>query len=104
MCNIPEGYSRDCSQSNGVGPNQRNSLKYAGRLTWNLLNEEKNPGYYTSGTYYGTLGDILALAVGGEYQNASAGTATNQAAYGNFTSDLLFEKVLPEPGCVHVQR
>ncbi len=80
------------------GPNQRNSLKYAGRLTWNLLNEEKNPGYYTSGTYYGTLGDILALAVGGEYQNASAGTATNQAAYGNFTSDLLFEKVLSNQG------
>ena len=56
------------------GPNQRNQLKYAGRLTWNLLNEEKNPGYYTSGTYYGTAGDILALAVGGEYQNAGAGS------------------------------
>ena len=83
----------------GVGPNQRNSLKYAGRLTWNLLNEEKNPGYYTSGTYYGTAGDILAIAVGGEYQNAGAGSFQNQAAYGNLTSDVLFEKVSRTKGC-----
>jgi hypothetical protein len=81
--------------SAGAGPNQRNSLKYAGRLTWNLLNEEKNPGYYTSGTYYGTAGDILALAVGGEYQNEGAGSLANKSRYGNFTTDLLFEKVLP---------
>ena len=80
----------------GVGPNQRNSLKYAGRLTWNLLNEEKNPGYYTSGTYYGTAGDILAIAVGGEYQNDGAGSFANRSRYGNLTTDLLFEKVLPD--------
>jgi hypothetical protein len=78
-----------------AGPNQRDSLKYAGRLTWNLLNEEKNPGYYTSGTYYGTAGDILAIAVGGEYQNEGAGSLANKSRYGNFTTDLLFEKVLP---------
>lgn len=80
------------------GPNQRNSLKYAGRLTWNLLNEEKNPGYYTSGTYYGTAGDILALAVGGEYQNAAAGSALNPAPFGAFVSDILFEKVFSDKG------
>ena len=78
----------------GFGPNQRNSLKYAGRLTWNLLNDESNPGYYTSGTYYGTAGDILAIAAGGEYQNAGAGSFANQSAFGSFVSDLLFEKVL----------
>ena len=77
------------------GPNQRNSLKYAGRLTLNLLNEEKNPGYYTSGTYYGTAGDILAIAVGGEYQNAAAGSLQNPAPFGAVVSDILFEKVLP---------
>ena len=79
----------------GAGPNQRDSLKYAGRLTWNLLNDESNPGYYTSGTYYGTAGDILALAVGGEYQNAGAGSNANKSAFGSFVSDILFEKVLP---------
>jgi hypothetical protein len=82
------------------GPNLRNSLKYAGRLTWNLLNEEKNPGYYTSGTYYGTAGDILALAVGGEYQNAAAGSLANPAPFGAFTSDILFEKVLENKGVI----
>jgi hypothetical protein len=90
-------------QSSAVaGPNQRNSLKYAGRLTWNLLNDEVNPGYYTSGTYYGTAGDILAIAVGGEYQNAGAGSLANKAVYGNLTTDLLFEKVLPDKGVVTV--
>ena len=84
----------------GAGPNGRNSLKYAGRLTWNLLNEEKNPGYYTSGTYYGTAGDILALAVGGEYQNHSAGSLANPAPFGAFTSDILFEKVLENKGVI----
>lgn len=79
----------------GVGPNQRDSLKYAGRLTLNLLNDESNPGYYTSGTYYGTAGDILAIAVGGEYQNAGAGSSANKSYFGSFVSDILFEKVLP---------
>jgi hypothetical protein len=83
-----------------AGPNQSNNLKYAGRVTWNLLNEEKNPGYYTSGTYYGTAGDILAIAAGGEYQNGGAGSFANRAVYGNFTTDLLFEKVLGEKGGV----
>ena len=78
-----------------AGPNQRSSLKYAGRLTWNLLNEEKNPGYYTSGTYYGTAGDILAIAVGGEYQNEGAGSLANKSRFGSVVTDLLFEKVLP---------
>ena len=77
-----------------AGPNQRDSLKYAGRLTWNLLNDESNPGYYTSGTYYGTAGDILAIAVGGEYQNAGAGSFANKSAFGSVVSDILFEKVL----------
>jgi hypothetical protein len=80
--------------------NPRDSLKYAGRLTWNLLNEEKNPGYYTSGTYYGSLGDILALAVGGEYQNEGAGTATNRSMFGSVVTDLLYEKVLSGNGGV----
>lgn len=84
--------------ASAVGPNQRNSLLYAGRVTWNLLNDESNPGYYTSGTYYGTAGDILAIAAGGQYQNAGAGSLANQHAFGSFVSDILFEKVLPNKG------
>ena len=75
----------------GGGANQQNNMLYAGRLTYNFFNAEKNPGYYTSGTYYGTAGDILAIAVGGEYQNDGAGLATNRSMFGSVVSDLLFE-------------
>ncbi len=78
-----------------AGPNQGNSLKYAGRLQWNLLNDEVNPGYYTSGTYYGTAGDILAIAIAGEHQKDGSGTELNKSDFTSFVSDILFEKVLP---------
>ncbi|HKQ35354.1 MAG TPA: hypothetical protein VJT11_08640 [Nitrospiraceae bacterium] len=82
----------------GVGPNQRNKIKYAGRLTWNLLNDESNPGYYTSGTYYGAAGDILAIAAGGEYQEDGSGSFANPNNFTSFVTDLLFEKVLGTAG------
>jgi hypothetical protein len=82
----------------GVGPNQRNKIKYAGRLTWNLLNDESNPGYYTSGTYYGTAGDILAIAAGGEYQEDGSGSFANPHNFTSFVTDVLFEKVLGTAG------
>ena len=82
----------------GQGPNQQNSFLYAGRLTYNFLNPEKNPGYYTSGTYYGKAGDILALAFAGQYQKNGAGTLVNQADLTYLTSDLLFEKLLGSSG------
>lgn len=81
-----------------LGPNQSNSLKYAGRLTLNLLNDEKNPGYYTSGTYYGTAGDILALAVAGEHQKDGSGSFANPSDFSSFVGDVLFEKVLGGAG------
>jgi hypothetical protein len=89
------------SGTTGVGgPNQRSTLKYSGRLQWNLLNDEmaKNPGYYTAGGYYGDYGDLLALGVGGEYQNQGVGSFANPHSYGTFVSDILFEKVLPDKG------
>jgi len=76
------------------GPNQQGSLLYAGRVTYNFLNPEKNPGYYTSGTYYGKAGDILALAVGVNHQQNGAGSFLHSADYTAFISDLLFEKPL----------
>ena len=71
---------------------------YAGRLTYNFLNPEKNPGYYTSGTYYGKAGDILALAFAAQYQKHGAGTVADQADLTYLTSDLLFEKPLGSSG------
>ena len=84
----------------GGGPNQRSTLKYAGRLQWNLLNDEMtgNPGYYTAGGYYGEKGDLLSLAVSGEYQNQGAGSFANPHSYATMIGDILFEKVLPDKG------
>lgn len=88
--------------ASGVGPNQQGSLMYAGRLTYNFLNPEKNPGYYTSGTYYGKAGDILALGVGANHQKDGAGTFTAKSDFTAFIADLLFEKVLPNDGVLTI--
>ena len=82
------------------GPNQRSTLKYSGRLQWNLLNDEMagNPGYYTAGGYYGEKGDLLALGVAGEYQNTGVGSFAYPHSYATFIGDILFEKVLPDKG------
>jgi hypothetical protein len=84
--------------SRGVGgPNTQNSLLYSGRLQWNLLNDEMsgNPGYYTAGGYYGTVGDLLALAVGTTHQKDGAGSLQHRADATTLEFDLLFEKLLP---------
>jgi hypothetical protein len=90
-------------QSNGGlggGPNQRSTLKYAGRLQWNLLADEQanNPGYYTAGGYYGAYGDVLALAISGEYQNQGVGSFENPSPYKTFIADILYEKVMTDKG------
>ena len=82
------------------GPNQQNSVLWAGRLTYNFLNPEKNPGYYTSNTYYGTAGDILAIAVGVNNQKNGAGSLAAASDLTVFVSDLLFEKPLANDGGV----
>ncbi len=76
-----------------TGSNPAGSLLYAGRLTYNLLNPELNPAYYTSGTYLGTAGDILAIAVGGSFQKSGAGSFDHRSDFASFTTDLLFEKL-----------
>jgi hypothetical protein len=78
------------------GPNGGNSLMYTGRLQWNLLNDEDNPGYYTSGTYYGTAGDIVAIAGNVQHQKDGAGSVTTGASdFTGVSVDLLVEKLLP---------
>jgi hypothetical protein len=76
------------------GPNQSDSMMWSGRLTYNFLNPEKNPGYYTSGGYYGGAGDILAIAIGLSHQKDGAGTFLHSSDFTGLTTDLLFEKVL----------
>jgi hypothetical protein len=73
------------------GPNQQGSLLYAGRVTYNFFNIEDNPGYYTSGTYYGTAGHILAIAGGINYQADGAGATVNKSDMTVLVADVLWE-------------
>ena len=89
-------YALAVSQGQRNGPNVGNSLMYTGRVQWNLLNDEPNPGYYTSGTYYGTAGDIVAIAGSVQHQKDGAGSSTvGTSDFTGASVDLLIEKVLP---------
>lgn len=80
--------------------NTDDNLLYAQRVAYNFWDVEKNPGYYTSGTYYGTGGDILTLAVSNQYQEDGAGTAMDKGDFRGTAIDVLLEKVLGNGGVV----
>ncbi len=90
------GIFRGLRSSTGEGPNPGGNVLTAARFTYNFLNPEKNPGYYTAGTYYGKAGDILALAFGMTYQKDGAGSLAHRSDFLGFVGDMLFEKVLPQ--------
>ena len=73
------------------GPNSSGSFLYATRVTYNFFNIEDNPGYYTSGTYYGTAGHILAIAGGLNYQANGAGNTAAKSDMTIFVADVLWE-------------
>lgn len=77
------------------GANVNDNLMYAQRFAYNFLEIEKNPGYYTSGTYFGKGGDIFTIGVSNQYQDQGAGTTLNHGAFRGTAVDVLFEKVLP---------
>jgi len=82
------------------GANYDDNILYAQRFAYNFWDVEKNPGYYTSGTYYGKGGDILTVGVSNQYQEHGAGTADDPGNFRGTTVDVLMEKVLPNSGVV----
>jgi len=82
------------------GANVDDNLLYAQRIAYNFWEVEKNPGYYTSGTYYGKGGDILTVAVSNQYQDDGAGTVDDPGTFRGTTADVLLEKVLPNDGVI----
>jgi hypothetical protein len=80
------------------GANVDDNILYAQRVAYNFWDVEKNPGYYTSGTYYGKGGDILTVAVSNQYQEDGAGTAADPGSFRGTSADILLEKVLPNDG------
>ena len=75
------------------GPNQDDNLLFGARVAYNFLSVEKNPGYYTSGTYYGG-GDIFTVAFAMQYQEDGAGTFLNRGDFFGFSVDAIYETKL----------
>lgn len=82
------------------GANVNDNILYGQRFAYNFWDVEKNPGYYTSGTYYGKGGDILTVGVSNQYQEGGAGTAADPGNFRGTTVDVLMEKVLAGGGVV----
>lgn len=82
------------------GANADDNILYGQRVAYNFWEVEKNPGYYTSGTYYGKGGDILTLAVSNQYQEDGAGTAADPGTFRGTSVDVLLEKVLGNKGVI----
>jgi hypothetical protein len=82
------------------GANADDNILYGQRFAYNFLSVEKNPGYYTSGTYYGKGGDILTVGVSNQYQEDGAGTEDDPGDFRGTTVDVLFEKVLGNAGVI----
>lgn len=77
------------------GPNQKEDLLYAGRLTLNLWDPE--PGYYNSSTYYGGM-NVLALGLVAMTQKSAVGTAAASGDFTGWSADLLVERKLGSAG------
>jgi len=84
------------------GANVDDNILYGQRFAYNFWEVEKNPGYYTSGTYYGKGGDILTVGVSNQYQEDGAGTAADHGDFRGTAVDVLMEKVLPNSGVITV--
>lgn len=92
------GIFQGLQSSSGDGPNQDDNPLYAARVAYNFLDVEKNPGYYTSGTYYGGGGDILTLGAVVQYQEDGSGSFLHKGDFLGFDTDLLFEKPIEDVG------
>ncbi len=97
------GVTNGLRSATGRGPNQDDNLMYSARIAYNFWAREKNPGYYTSSTYYGGGGDILTLGYAIQYQKDGAGTFFNRGDFVGMSMDLLMEKVLSNKGVITIE-
>lgn len=91
------GHNRRAGASNdGANP------LIAGRVAYHFWEVEKNPGYYTSSTYYGDA-DVLTVAFVGMYQKNGVGTATDAGNFTGWNVDALMEKKVGDGGEVTLE-
>lgn len=75
--------------------NDSDHLLFAGRLAYNFLNVESNPGgYYTSATYYGNQGNILTTAITLQSQSDGTGSRAESGDFNAYAFDIFSERVL----------
>jgi hypothetical protein len=75
---------------------------FAGRVAYNFLDAEDNPGYYTSSTYYGSA-NVFTVGAAVQVQKNGVGTALTKGDYTAWNVDALFEKKLPGDGVVTLE-
>ena len=85
------------------GPNQDDNLLFTGRIAYNFLTIESNPGYYTSSTYFGGGGDIFTVGLSFQSQSDGTGTAAAPGDFDALIVDILFEKPLANGDAVTVE-
>jgi len=83
--------------------NQEDDLLFAARFAYNFLNMEANPGYYTSSSYYGGLGNILTLGVSFQSQDGGSGSELESGDFSGYTVDLFSETVLGDSGVLNLE-
>ena len=82
--------------------NVDDEMLFAGRFAYNFLNMEQNPAYYTSGTYYGGLGNILTAGISFQHQEGGSGSAAQSGDFAGYTLDILSETVFDQGGVLTI--
>lgn len=83
--------------------NQSDEVLFAGRVAYNFLNKEDNPGYYTSSTYYGGLGNIFTVGLSYQSQSDGVGNVAEAGDFNGLTLDVLSENVFSGGGVFTVE-
>jgi hypothetical protein len=84
-------------------PNLDDNMLFATRLAYNFLEKESNPGYYTSGTYFGAAGDIFTLGLSYQTQADAIGTAALPSDFSATILDMLYENALDSGAAITVE-
>lgn len=83
--------------------NQDDNFLFAGRFAYNFLNKEQNPGYYTSSSYYGSLGNIFTVGFSFQSQADGSGTKANPEDFNGYALDFFYEGVVNGGGVINLE-
>ncbi|AFT66046.1 MAG: hypothetical protein ACJA2Y_000523 [Cycloclasticus pugetii] len=94
-----EGY-----ESAGMGDaDPDDNFLYAARFSYNFLNVEKAPGYYTGSTSYGAAGDIFTVSVAAQFEEDATGIVGDLGDFTALYTDVLYENVLENEGVLTIE-